>query len=431
SGPDWIVPPPAGWGDPWAGAGHLPPPPPPPPASRPGQGPGAVVVGILVALVIGFVGAGLVLHRTDTTTSSSSSPFDTTPLPGGSATSPSLTPAGGTGSGSNTSTTPVDLSSITAKVDPAVVNITTTLGSSGSAAGTGMVLTANGEVMTNNHVIDGATSISAQVNGTGPTYKATLLGTDPTDDVALIQLQGASGLKTVAPASSTVSVGDQIVAIGNALGRGGTPATATGSVVALDQSVTAGDPTAGTAENLTGMIQIDATLQPGDSGGPLVNANGQVVGMDTAAAVSRGRLRSGSSVGFAIPIQKALGVVGQIRSGKASATIEIGQPGFLGVQVTTVDNAASSTALGGASYTPPAGAGAVIVGVVPNAPADNAGVAVGDMIVSVDGKTVGSPSDLTPILHAHHPGDTVQLGWVDRAGHSHSAKVKLSTAPAG
>jgi S1-C subfamily serine protease len=423
---DWVVPPTAGWGDTGWGAGSAPPPPPPPVPPRPDRGPAALVVGIVVALIIGFLGGGLVLHRG--TSSTSSSTFDTsrgaTPL----VPSPSTTPAPSTGASSTT----LDLDAIAAKVDPAVVDITTRLGQSGSAAGTGMVLTADGQVLTNNHVIEGATSIRAQINGTGSSYTAKVLGTDRTDDVALLQLQGVSNLQTVSTVdSSTVSVGDQVVAIGNALGLGGTPAVSAGSVRALNQSVTAGDPSAGTAEDLTGMIQIDATLKPGDSGGPLVNAGGQVIGMNTAASVGGGRFRSSGAVGFAIPIDRALSIANEIRAGRASATIQIGEPGFLGVQVTTVAAAQNSGALQGSAYTPPVNAGAVVAGVVPDAAADKAGVAAGDVIVSVDGKTVDSPDALTPLLHAHHPGDTVQLGWVGRDGQRHNARVKLTTAPTG
>jgi len=384
----------------------------------------------VVALVIGFAGGGLVLHRG---TSSSSTSFNAGRSPTASLVpSPSTTPSPSSGGASRTPLDAAAVSAIAAKVDPAVVDITTRIGTTGTAAGTGMLLTANGEVLTNNHVIDGATRITGQVNGAGRSYTAKVLGTDPTQDVALIQLQGVSGLPIVATAdSSTVSVGDQVVAIGNALGLGGTPAVAQGTVRALDQSVTAGDPSAGTAEDLTGMIQIDAALKPGDSGGPLANAGGQVIGMDTAASVSGGRSRPAASVGFAIPIDRALSIVNQIRAGQASATVQIGEPGFIGVQVTTVTAAQDSSALGASGYSPPVSAGAVVVGVVPNGPADKAGVAAGSVIVSADGKNVDSPEALTPILHARHPGDTVAIGWVDRAGARHTAKVKLSTAPTG
>jgi len=384
---------------------------------------------MVLALVIGFIGAAFALQRNATPTTPSAG-VDATPTPSVSPAPPSNTPSPSLPGGGSSSTT-LDLNALAAKVDPVVVNITTKLGSNGTAAGTGMVLSATGEVLTNNHVIDGATSITGQVNGTGPLYTARIVGTDPTDDVALIQLEGASGLKTVTTAdSSRVAVGDPVAAIGNAGGRGGTPSISGGSVLALDQSVTAGDPSAGTAENLTGMIEIDATLRPGDSGGPLVDTTGRVIGMNTAASVG-GRFQSGTNLGFAVPVNKALSVVNEIRAGRASDRILIGQPGFLGVQVTTVESAANSSALRASGYTPPVDAGAVIVGVVPGAPADGAGMAVGDVIVSVDGKTVDAPSALTPLLRAHHPGDTVSVSWVDQSGQRHSARIKLATAPTG
>ncbi len=187
----------------------------------------------------------------------------------------------------------LDVNSIAANVDPAIVDVNTTL-AQGAAAGTGMVISSSGEVLTNNHVIDGATSVTVTA-ANGKTYDAKLVGYDATDDVAVLQLQGAPKLPTVTASSTKPSVGDPVVALGNALGRGGTPATAPGSVTAVNQTITATDDNGANPETLSNLIQTDAPIQPGDSGGPLVNANGQVVGMDSAGSQSQAAATSPGS----------------------------------------------------------------------------------------------------------------------------------------
>jgi len=409
AGPDWVIPPPAAGS---GGAGWAPAEPPR------GGGPSratliALVTGIVVTLVLGF-GAGL-SRRADQVSR---------PSNGSTATAPVTPPSPTTVPGGDIAVADLDLTAIAAKVDPSVVDIASTLGyQNGAAAGTGMVLTSSGQVLTNNHVIDGATSLTAQVNGEGRTYDVKVLGSDSTHDVALIQLVGASGLTPVTVGDpSRVSVGDQVVTLGNALGRGGPPAVEAGFVTGIDQSITAGDPATGTAEQLTGLIQVDAALKPGDSGGPLVDMTGKVIGLDTAASVAT-RYRPSSDAGFAIPIDAALSIVEQIRSGVGTATVQIGRPAFLGVQVQF-----SGSAQGGGVG--PAGSGARISGLVPDGPAEAAGLAIGDVIVSIDGRAVDSPSALTSLLHAHRAGDVAAVGWVDEAGQAHKANVRLGTGPA-
>ncbi|MGI9079212.1 MAG: S1C family serine protease [Acidimicrobiales bacterium] len=294
-----------------------------------------------------------------------------------------------------------------------VVDIDTELGYQGArAAGTGMVLTASGEVLTNNHVVAGATSITATAVDTGRTYPARVVGTDPTEDVAVIQLAGASGLATVSTSGAAhLGVGDPVVAIGNAGGRGGTPSVVNGTIVALDQAITASDESGANAERLTGLIEVDAPIEAGDSGGPLTDGSGTVIGMDTAAEMGGSRYRSSTQVGYAIPIEKARSIADQIESGKASATIHIGLPGFLGVQIA-------------------GSGGAAVAGVVPGTPAVSIGLVAGDTITSVNSRTVDTASGLSTLLQPAKPGDRVAIGWVDRSGTGHSARATLATGPA-
>ena len=302
---------------------------------------------------------------------------------------------------------------IAARISPALVDINTKLAyQRAAAAGTGMVLTSSGEVLTNNHVISGATTITATVVGTGRTYTAKVVGTDRTADVAVLQLEGASGLKTIpAGDASTAGPGDRVIAIGNAGGVGGAPSVVTGTVVALGQSITASNDDGSGAEQLRDLIETNTPIQPGDSGGPLVNESGRVIGMDTAASTGS-RFSTRANLGFAIPLGAALSIAKQIESGQGSATVQIGTPGFLGVQIQ------------------PSAAGAVVGGVPAGTPADRAGIAAGDVITSVDGTAIDSPSALTAALHTHKPGDVVRVGWTDPAGSRHNATVTLIAGPA-
>src|SRR5215471_8683699 len=327
--------------------------------------------------------------------------------------------ASGVISGSKVLTT----SEIAAQTDPGLVDIYTNLGyQQARAAGTGMVLTSSGEVLTNNHVINGATSIKARDIGNGRTYQAKVVGYDHSHDIAVIQLQGASGLDTVTLGdSSSAATGQKVVALGNALGKGRTPSVATGHIASLGASITASDEGAGTSEQLTGLIHHNAGIQPGDSGGPLVSTTGQVIGINTAA--SQGTQFQGQQTqAFAIPINEAKSIADQIEAGTSSATVHIGATGLVGVQIMSSDSAAANGIQ--------AGSGAVVAGVVPGTPADGAGLAQGDVIVSVDGQSISSPEQLQSALGQHHPGDSVSIGWQDTFGQTHSATVVLTTGPA-
>jgi S1-C subfamily serine protease len=391
--------PPPGWGSPGA-----------PQPGRPRRG-RAALVGFAVgfALVIG-VWIGSSLPHFSFAPVEGRTPLRPVPQP-----SSAAAPASGA----------IDAQAISRKVDPAVVNINTavaTLGQSAHAAGTGMVLTSSGQVLTNNHVVEGAKSIRVTIGGSSASHPATVVGVDPPADVALLQVQGVSGLPTVTMAdSSSLRVGEPVVAIGNALGQGGSPTVTTGAITALNRSITASDDN-GNPERLTGVVQIDAPIVAGDSGGPLVNSDGQVVGMITAGA-AEGLRRSTSTVGFAIPSNSALGVVNQIRAGKAGSGVILGQPGYLGVAVRDLDPM-TATQLG-----LDASAGALVVGVVPGSPAASAGIDRDAVITNVDGTTIDSSASLGPAIQNHKPGQQVQVTWVDQAG-KHTAGVTLMPGPA-
>ncbi|MEO7125488.1 MAG: trypsin-like peptidase domain-containing protein [Nakamurella sp.] len=326
-------------------------------------------------------------------------------------------PSGGQGSGgshqpgtiSSAPGAPKNISDIAAKVDKSVVDIDDLFGYQQAAgAGTGIVLTSTGLVLTNNHVIDGATTIKATDRGNGKTYTATVVGYSPTSDIALVQLTGASGLATATLGdSSAVTVGEPIVGIGNAEGVGGTPSAAGGSVMALNKSVSVGDDMYGTTTQLTGMIQINADILPGDSGGPLVTASGQVIGIDTAAAAGQETAASDFE-GEATPINTAKAIVATIESGHGTDTVHVGQTAALGLLMQ----------------------GNVVGGVIPNGAAAAANLQAGDEITSVGGHPITAGTSLQNLMLGYHPGQSVSLGWADPTGAAHHATVKLGSGPA-
>ncbi len=348
---------------------------------------------------------------------------------------------------------------------PGLVDVNTVLGyAHDEAAGTGIVLTSNGEILTNNHVIEGATQIRVTSLGNNKTYTASVVGYDRTNDVAIIQAKNASGLPT-APLgdSSKVAVGQTVVGVGNAGGTGGTPSAAGGKVTALDQRVTASDQADGTSENLTGLIQTNANIQAGDSGGPLADTAGKVIGIDTAGSAGY-TIRSNAHQGFAIPINKALDIGKQITAMKASSSVHIGPTAFLGIEVQSsatpgsgnsgsgnsgvgnsgnsgVGNSGNSGAGNsgnsgntGSTTVPSGGNGSAtgtpVGGVIAGTPAATIGLAQGDTITSLGGHQVTSPTALSSILDGYHPGDNVAVTWTDAGGQSHTANVTLANGPA-
>ncbi|GAC1671716.1 MAG: trypsin-like peptidase domain-containing protein [Candidatus Dormibacteraceae bacterium] len=312
--------------------------------------------------------------------------------------------------------TALDISAIAAKINPAVVDINTVVGS-GRAAGTGMIITSSGEVLTNHHVVDGSSTIRVTIAGRSQAYTAHVIGVYPSADVAVIQIEGVFGLPSVSFASSSkVKVGDSVVAIGNALGQGGTPDVSQGNITALDQTITA-SASGAKAERLIGMLQTDATIYPGDSGGPLVNSSGQVVGMITAGQV-QGFRTSASNINYAVASDTFLAIVNQIRSRSSNPAIIYGQVGYIGVSAQTLD--AATAAQLGLSVS----SGALVRQVEAGSPADNAGIARNSVITAVGGSQVTTIDILGTAIRAHKPGEKVSISWVNQSG-THTASITL------
>jgi putative serine protease PepD len=299
---------------------------------------------------------------------------------------------------------------ILSKVGPAVAYVRTQAFQSGrffpsSGAGTGVVLTPDGELLTNAHVVAGATSIKVTLNNETQAHDATLIGADTNADLALVKISGVSNLATAQLGSSgDLKVGDNVIAIGNALNLQGGMTVTEGIVSALNRSVDA------TNESLGGLIQTDAAINPGNSGGPLVNSAGQVVGINTATS------GDAQNIGFAIAIDKAKPVIDNLKRGGGSTSSSSGatqaSTAFLGVGVTD-----GST-------------GALVENVDPTSPAGKAGLQQGDEIVSLGGRSIGSANDLTSAMRSHKPGDRVTVTW-QRGQGKQSADVQLAPRPAG
>jgi S1-C subfamily serine protease len=271
-----------------------------------------------------------------------------------------------------------------------IVDIYTTLGyENGVAAGTGMILTRSGEVLTNNHVITGATKFKVVDVTTHRRYSATVVGYSVSRDIAVLQLAHASGLRTVKRGGAIpLHVGMRIVARGNAQGRGGIPKAARGQIIALHQQIVARDET-GDSETLHNVIATNAAVVPGYSGGPLENGQNRVLGIVTAGSTS------GAHRGFAIPLAQALRLARQIESGKSNAIVHVGPTAFLGVVLENVQGEAK------------------IVSVLQGKPADLAGLVKGDVITSLDGTTISSSADVRQEVLALVPGKAVPIGWTD------------------
>jgi S1-C subfamily serine protease len=299
-----------------------------------------------------------------------------------------------------------------ATVQTGVVVVETNLAyENGAAAGTGIVLTSSGQVLTNNHVIRGAKTIHVVVPGTRTTYAARVLGYDVTADVALLQLRHASGLATATIGdSSKLARGQTVTAVGNAGGTGSLAVTR-GRITGLGRTITVSDDQGGTVQ-LADLVETNASLQPGDSGGPLLDSEHRVVGMDSAASANF--TFHATNDAYAIPINRAVAIAKQIVRRHGSAQVHVGETAFLGLQVQ------------------PAGlldTGVLVGGVVSSGPAADAGVVAGDIITAVGGRQVVSAAKLVSALLVHHPGDKVELVWTDPSSGRHSSTITLASGP--
>jgi S1-C subfamily serine protease len=418
--PEWSVP--SRWWVPEPERPTLVPPPPPQPVR---QGPNRLTAALVVTLVVAMATAAwaivdrwdINLSRPAVTDAPAPRPSTDPARPGGRFSPRPFRPAPSQGSAPD-----IDVNAVAAKVQPGMVDIYTQLSSGLSGAGTGVILTPDGEVLTNNHVIEGSTSISVEHIATGRRYTATVVGVVPSEDLAVLQIQGAFNLPTVPLGkSSTVKVGDPVVALGNAGGVGGTPHTVSGTVQALNQTITATDVDGSHPATLSGLIQIDAPLEPGDSGGPLINKNAQVIGINTAASANRRFRAVGDSVGFAIPIDRAAPLVAQIEAGQASATVRLGYPGQLGV---VMSDPAPATGPGGGVQ------GVTVAEVMPGSPAASAGVVAGDILTEVDGQPATSPDQVSGVIKRRRSGEKLNFSWVDGTNRRRTATVILAPGPA-
>jgi S1-C subfamily serine protease len=260
--------------------------------------------------------------------------------------------------------------------------------------------------------VQGADSITATAQGLP--YAVDLVGYDRGHDIAVLQMRGTSGglPAAVIGDSSALVVGDPVVALGNARGSGSPLTNEAGTVTGFGRTISAKDELTGSAEQMTGLIEVAAPVRAGDSGGPLINSRGEVVGVTTAASVNF-RMGPGGE-GFAIPINDALAVAGQIRSRTPSATVHIGPPTLLGVGVSPSDQNESLP-------------GVLLREVLRGGPAQQAGLVDGDVLLSINGEQLDSATALTDVLDRHYPGDVVDLAWIDRNGHQLTGKATLST----
>ena len=363
----------------------------------------------------------------------------------GSGTAYGITTAGGPGA--------MNDAAVYNEVAPGIVDVSANLKyMEETAEGTGFVIdAADGLVLTNNHVIDGATSVTITPVLSGHPYSARVLGYDPSNDVALLQFQGATGLKSVAIGNSArLAAGTPVLAIGNEAGQGGPPTIAPGIISGLDRTIEASDEISGTSEILYDMLQTSADIRPGDSGGPLADAAGQVVGIDTAAG------GGANYFGYAIPIDEALTIAARIAAGHQSPAIHLGLPAFLGVLLPDSGStnplrqasqeqrrAGAASDSGGACVSSDPGpytaipahiaqvhSGALVDGVLCGTAAAAAGLYAGDVITEIGGRAVGSPGSVAAIIERYRPGSQAPLAWVSPDGAVHTALVTLNAGPA-
>ncbi|HEV7888598.1 MAG TPA: trypsin-like peptidase domain-containing protein [Acidimicrobiales bacterium] len=363
---------------------------------------GAVVPLLIAAVIGGLIGAGLISLVDRPAKTGANSAF---------------------GRNSSVIAQPHDIQGILERVQPGVVSIKTQAFQRGllgdavpaSGAGTGMIITGDGDVLTNAHVVRGATSIKVTLNNEQTARDADLVGSDPSVDVAVVRIRDAKGLPTVSFGSSAdLRVGDDVLAIGNALALPGGPSVTKGIVSAKDRSIGAAD------EQLQGLIQTDAAINPGNSGGPLVNANGEVVGMNTAVIQSTGEALA-QNIGFAIAVDNIKTLIQRLEKGSAAVT---GTTAFLGVSTTTMTPAIKEAN----GFT--VDKGAVVQEVVPGSPAENAGLVVGDVITKFGDQKIETNDQLVAAVRTRKPGDKIEITFT-RGKDQKKTTATIGSRPGG
>lgn len=358
-----------------------------------------IVIGIVVLLGLG-IGGGIIIQK---------------------ALSPNSSPALSSGADGNATVTKEEssIASVVEKVNPSVVSIIGTTQpraystTGGAAAGTGIIVSTDGYVITNNHVVKGSTAISV-IDSEGNKYSdVTVIGSDPLNDIAFLKIKSDKAFTAAELGnSSTVRIGQQVVAIGNALGQYSNTVTS-GIISGTGRPVTATSGTGGETETLTDLLQTDASINPGNSGGPLVNMAGQVIGINTAIA------EDANGIGFAIPINSTKGVLsGVLENGKVSRA-------FLGVNYLTVtpdvaDEYKLSVKEGAYIYVQNGGNP-----VAAGSPAANAGLQQGDVITKINETPIGNSGSLSSIIGMYRPGDKVTITFI-RDGQTKTTSLTFS-----
>lgn len=313
------------------------------------------------------------------------------------------------------------IAEVAARVAPGVISIVTETRTTGwfgqtetsTSAGTGMIVSSDGYILTNKHVVDGARSVKVILDD-GTTYDdVTLVGTDPLNDVAFLKITGAKDLPTVTLGDSkTISAGQPVIAIGNALGQYQNSVTS-GIISGTNRSITAYSSDLMSSENLKDMIQTDAAINAGNSGGPLVNAAGEVIGINTATS------EDADGIGFAIPISSVKGMLKNIIENGSAARAYIGVS-YIEITPEVV-----------ATYDLPVSAGAYLISnqgsaIIADGPAAKAGLKDKDIITKINGFTLGKNGSVSTIIGEYLPGDTVQL-TILRDGEEHTINVTLGS----
>lgn len=306
---------------------------------------------------------------------------------------------------------PLDPAQVAGQIEPVLVNIDADAGGFGlGAAGSGIVLTADGQILTSHHVIKGAESLRVTDIANGLVYDATVLGYDSGADIALLSLGGAAGLPTARlGTSSDLRMSQDVLAIGDAGGDGGAPTSVAGPITDLDATIVAMNSADLTRKALNGMLEIAAPVMGGQSGGALADASGSVVGVITAASGENARTEGRPANGYAVPIDTAMRIVAQIRSGTPTETVHIGPTATLGVQVMDARPA-----------------GAQVSWAFHGQPAREAGINIGDVITAVDDTPVITAKALSAAISVRKPADLIRLTVTAPNGSIRTIEVVLA-----